>query len=263
MTKVVRVEPWQAVDGMLDGTWMRFELSDSSDGQMRCGRDEKGVYANVVSRALAAWPMRLGDMIGYARQRGKNVLAVMAQADWTRAQRVYAGHRFDDRTLRVDEPSVLVHSTTRENGESILRDGYIQCWNRLRREKRGWEAQPIGAALGDPEDFRDYVMFSGGEVSGEIVVSSKQAGRIVMDPHMPYRTGMRLYVDAQRIAHDGLLVRDGMHMKVADRLPLAPYLLFAATWENAGLAGERSTPQAFTQAANRAFERACGQKVVP
>lgn len=213
MTKVIRVEPWQAAGRTLDGMWMRFELSDSGDGQMWCGQDEKGVCANVVSRALAAWPMQLGDVTGYAHQRGKN----------------------------------------------ILRDGYIQCCNRLRREKRGWEAQPIGVTLGNPDDFSDYV-FSGGEVSGKTVLSSKQAGRIVMDPHAPYCTGMRLYADARGSAQDGLPVRDGMYLKVADRLPLTPYLLFAAMWENVGLVGERSTLRAFTQAANRTFERTCGQK---
>lgn len=36
------------------------------------------------------------------------------------------------------------------------------------------------------------------------------------------------------MAYDGLLVRDGCHLKVKDKLLLKPYLIWAATWETIG-----------------------------
>ena len=47
-------------------------------------------------------------------------------------------------------------------------------------------------------------MFGDG-VTGEIVVNSKQQGKIVMSTDAEYLTGARLYFDAKRMAHDGLL----------------------------------------------------------
>ena len=74
-----------------------------------------------------------------------------------------------------------------------------------------------------------------------------------MDEDAEYRTGARLYFDAEKIARDGLLVRDGCHLKVRDALLLEPYLLWAATWETVGLASQISTPKRFAEEADRQF----------
>ena len=116
------------------------------------------------------------------------------------------------------------------------------------------EEYPIGIQLGDPADFSDYIMFGGG-VTGEIVVNSKQQGKIVMDVNADYLTGARLYFDAKRMAQDGLLIRDGCHLKVKDTLPLEPYLIFAATWERIGLESQVSTPKIFSEKADESFRR--------
>ena len=47
----------------------------------------------------------------------------------------------------------------------------------------------------------------------------------MMNQDMAYNTGARLYFDNKKIAADGLLIRDGIHLQVMDRLPLEPYLL--------------------------------------
>lgn len=116
------------------------------------------------------------------------------------------------------------------------------------------EEHPIGAQLGDPADFRDYIMFGGG-VTGEIVVNSKQQGKILMDTNAEYLTGARLYFDAKRMAQDGLLVRDGCHLKVKDTLPLTPYLIYVATWDVVGLESQVSTPRFFAEKADMQFEK--------
>ena len=125
----------------------------------------------------------------------------------------------------------------------------------LKREKATWEKEPIGQQLGDPDDFRDYIMFSDGAVSGEIVVMSKQYGKIVMDQDMQYETGVRLYLDVKKIAEDGLLIRDGIHLKVKDTLPLQKYLLWYADWVRSGLDTNISTPKEFTEKSNRMFRQ--------
>ena len=115
------------------------------------------------------------------------------------------------------------------------------------------EEQPIGIQLGDPMDFSDYIMFGDG-VTGEIVVNSKQQGKIVMDTDAEYLTGARLYFDARRMAQDGLLVRDGYHLKVKDILYLEPYLIWTATWETIGLASQVFTLRIFAEQADKRFQ---------
>ena len=61
--------------------------------------------------------------------------------------------------------------------------------------------------------------------------------------------------DAAKMAADGLLLRDGCHIKVKDALPLSPYLIFSATWETIGLEKQLSTPAEFSALADEAFSR--------
>lgn len=75
-----------------------------------------------------------------------------------------------------------------------------------------------------------------------------------MNPQEEYEPGARLYFDFERIAADGLLVRDGAHMKVREVLPLEPYLLWAATMETMGMPGKKSTPEQFSKVADAMFE---------
>lgn len=72
-----------------------------------------------------------------------------------------------------------------------------------------------------------------------------------MDINAEYKTGARLYFDAKKIAEDGLLIRDGCHMKLKDALPLTPYLIWAATWDKIGLSSPISTPKIFSEAADK------------
>ena len=75
-----------------------------------------------------------------------------------------------------------------------------------------------------------------------------------MDIDAEYRTGARLYFDAEKMAKAGLLVRDGAHVKVKDYLPLDPYLIWVATWDKVGLESQVSTPRIFTELSDEKFE---------
>lgn len=244
-----------------DGSWLLYTLTDSEDYKMTVGSSDGSAYAVKASRKLADWEMSLCDFIGFHESRGKNIVLSLSQQELDRARKQYGSSKYNDNFLRKNEPKILVHSTSYENWLSIEKDGCLKCWNLLKKEKSSWEAEPIGIKLGDPADFSDFIMFSGGGISGEIVVSSKESKKIVMDPHRPYKTGARLYFDAEKIAEDGLLIRDGIHLKVEKELPLSPYLIWCAVWDNAGLTERISTPKEFTEKSNAAFEKLFGFKV--
>ncbi len=82
---------------------------------------------------------------------------------------------------------------------------------------------------------------------------AKQSGKIIMDINNQYKTGIRFYFDAVKMAADGITSRDGIHIKVKEKLPLKPYLLWWADWKKAGLKDQVSTPAEFTDKANLAF----------
>lgn len=236
-----------------DDSWIVFQLTDSTDYQQMSGCGDAGVYTISVSRKrYRNWEMAVGDLIDFCEANGKNAIVVMSEKDLRAAKKRYEGHRHNDPFLRDDEPAVLVHSTPMNSWNQIKRDGMLKSWNRLQSEQAIDEERPIGAWLGDPLDFSDFIMLGTG-VAGEIIVSSKQQGTIVMNPDAAYLTGARLYFDAEIIARDGLLVRDGCHLKVRDTLPLQPYLIWTATWDTIGLASQVSTPKCFAEQADKRF----------
>lgn len=236
-----------------DDSWIVYCLTESDDYQMMVGNSIHNVYTVKVSKHYTDWEMSVCDFLQFQELRHKNILLSIGQKDLEKARQLYKGHKYNDPFLRENEPDVLVHSTTYENWQSIKKDRCLKSWNALHREKRIWEDKPIGQQLGDPLDFRNFIMFSDGSISGEIVVLSKQNGKIIMDQDMIYKTGARLYFDSKKMAEDGLLIRDGMHLKVMDKLPLKPYLLWYATWDNVGLNSHISTPKEFTQKSNIMF----------
>ena len=238
-----------------DSPFLVMSVYDNFRGQpVFVGAGSCNSYVIQIEKsANPTWRMAVGDFIDYCNLNHMNAFLEISQTDYDDALNAYGTHRCNEKMLREYEAPVLIHSTTMENWFHIRQDGMLKSWNRQKKENRiGHEEKPIGALLGDPESFRDYVML-GFEVNTEIVVSAKQAGRIVMDVHAPYRTGARLYFNAEKIAENGLLIRDGCHLKIKDSLPLAPYLIWVATWDKIGLRSPLSTPETFAAAADRAF----------
>lgn len=236
-----------------DSTIIILEEKDTLD--MICGRGENGIYTVRMATGNKNWEMEVGDFIDYARAEDLEAVVCVSGERLAQVREVYQGHCYNERRLRTDEPDFLVHSTTYESGKEILLDGYLKSWNRLRQEGRITEEVPIGRSLGDPGYFSDYIMFSQGAVSSEIVVMSKQAGEIIMDGNSKYRTGIRFYLDAEAMAENGILLRDGIHIKVKDELSLEKYLLWWADWQRAGLQDPVSTPLIFTERTNAMFQK--------
>ncbi len=230
----------------------------TSDNSYRCmtGR-EAGLFCLRISLCSGRWGFDLMDFVGFYESAPFPALVFASDEHLEQAREVYQGRHFAERRLRFFEPRVLVHSTGPEGWRDIRADGALCSWAALKARAAVAEKAPIGGQLGDPAEFSNYIMFSDpGQIAGELVVSSRQSGFINMDAGAPYRPGARLYLDAAMIARDGLLLRDGAHLKVRDRLPLAPYLLYAATPQALGL-HETSTPAAFAALADKAFFNAC------
>ena len=146
----------------------------------------------------------------------------------------------------------MVHSTPFENVESIIKDGELKSWNILKFEKSNWEQIPIGTLLGDIDDFSNYVMLSILSQNSEVVTASKQKHKIDTNINQLYKPGARFYLNAKKLASDGLLLRDGEHIKVKDYIPLNEYLIWYSTTENLGL-NKISTPKEFFEKSNNRF----------
>ena len=234
-----------------DSLWMVLTLSSDIDTSMIVGANNGCAYTIKISKQLHDdWKMAVGDFIQYCDANNLNGIIAITEDEYNEVQSYYVGHSYNEKSLRDYEPKILVHSTSMENWIQIQKDGILKSWNRLNITNK----EPIGKQLGDPVRFSDYIMFGGG-VSGEIVVNSKQSGKIIMDINAEYKTGARLYFDAEKIAKDGVLVRDGAHIKVKDGLPLEPYLIWTATWDKVGLESQISTPKIFAELSDKAFEK--------
>lgn len=237
-----------------DDSWVIFILSDSTDYLQMVGNNNGSAYTVITSRTMCKdWQMSVGDFISFYKDEGKNIILVMTQEELETAKNHYRGHSYDESHLRENEPDILIHSTPMSNWVQIKNDGMLKSFNMLNSHKTFDITPPIGIQLGDSTDLSDYIMFGTG-VASEIVVNSKQQGKIVMDTHAEYLTGARLYFDARKMALDGLLLRDGCHLKVKDSLPLSPYLIWSATWDSIGLQSQTSTPSVFAELSDRIFK---------
>ncbi|MBE5784236.1 MAG: hypothetical protein E7330_00365 [Clostridiales bacterium] len=255
---VYRIDSFDESSCNDDASRVVLMLTDSRDYKMFVGSRNNCTYSVKISRTeYPEWKTAVGDFISFHEAHECDTLLVMSEEDLAAARLDYAGHSCNDPFLRKGEPHILIHSTPFSCYEKIMQDQMLKSWNRLQAEGALNETDPIGAKLGDPVDFRNYIMFGDG-VTGEIVVNSKQCGRIVMDVNAPYKTGARLYFDAKKMAADGLLLRDGCHIKVKDTLSLSPYLIFAATWQSLGLDSQISTPAEYAILADTAFSHRFG-----
>lgn len=231
---------------------IRCVLTDSDEyNQFNCFEDS--AYTLKISRQFKYWYYDLCDLIDFYADTDIDVLLNVDDKDLIVARNLYGNHKFNERNLREYETDVMVHSTTKENLHSILTDKKLKSWNLLSREKSHWENKPIGALLGDIEDFSNYVMLSPLHQNNEVVTASKANGKIDIDMNQSYIAGARFYLDAKRLAADGLLLRDGAHIKVRDCIDLDKYLIWYSTPEILGIY-ECTSPKEFFELSNKTFD---------
>lgn len=230
---------------------IRCVLTDSTEyRQFNCF--ENSIYTLKISKNYKYWYYDLCDLVDFYKGSDIEVISEISNDDLALARKLYGNHQYNEHILREYEPDVMVHSTTKNNIQSILSDKKLKAWNLLRAEKSGWEQQPIGALLGDIEDFSNYVMLSGISQNNEIITASKSNGEINTDINQSYVAGARFYLNAQKLADDGLLLRDGAHIKVRDYIDLEQYLIWYSTPETLGI-DEHTTPKIFFELSNKKF----------
>lgn len=243
-----------------ENNWIVLKVINEAPFMLFTGISDGGAFQVIVTKKCDDWKYRMMDFIEYEKSYDKNIILSAAKDDIESAEIEYAGHYCNDRFLRKYEQKVLVHSTTAEGWQWIKRNGVLKSWNMLKLEdKNASDEKPIGDKLEDPYDYSDYIMFTNGGVAGEIIVSSKQKGKIDMDVDIQYRPGARLYFNAEKIAADGLLIRDGVHLKVKDTMQLDKYLMWAATPEEVGICSQESTPIEFSNLCDSIFEKKMGE----
>lgn len=243
-----------------DNGWILLRLSEERGFLSKTGNDGHGLFQFTLSKSCAYWQYRFMDFIEYESALGKNIIVAANAEDIEEAEKAYAGHSCGDRFLREYEESVLVHSTTSEAYSLILKSGCLKSWNVLKSENAAGEKEPIGRLLGDPEDYSDYIMFGGRGCFNELVVLSKQKGEIITDIHKEYEAGVRMYFDAEKIAENGLLIRDGAHLKVRGKLSINPYLIWTATPRALNICG-KTTPFEFADKADKMFASIYPEKI--
>lgn len=227
---------------------IRCVLTDSTEyRQFNCF--ENSIYTLKISRNYDYGYYDLCDLIDFYSETNIEIVLEIDDNDLSLARQLYGSHRYNEQTLREYETAVMVHSTTKENVESILSSMKLKSWNLLSAEKSNWEKKPIGALLGDIEDFSNYVMLSGVSSNNEIITASKANKTINTDINQSYVAGARFYLDAQKLAKDGLLLRDGAHIKVKDCIDLEKYMIWYSTPEILGI-DEHTTPKEFFELSN-------------
>lgn len=236
--------------------WIILKMVDSKSYMGKGGNGK--ILRFVIAKERIGWEYRIFDFIQYESSHNKNIIVAIDENDLKTAQSVYGNHSYTDNFLRTHEHKILIHTTTKENYISIMKDGYLKSWNLLKKLGVLAEDKPIGNLLGDQPDYSDYIMFTNdGSINAEIVVSSRQKGKINEDFDTSYIAGARFYFDADKIAQNGLLVRDGLNLKVKDSLQIDKYILWIATPDVLGIS-EETTPRIFYEKANAMFEQKFG-----
>lgn len=236
-----------------NNNWIMLKLVKDADFFIFTGNKRTNLFRVIISKQCEGWQYRIMDFIEYEMTHNKNIIISVNVDDLNEAKTMYKGHNFKDKKLRYYEPKVLVHSTPLYCYESIKISNCLKSWNLLKKHNLITEEKPIGSILGDPYDYSDYVMLASG-VTCEIVVASKQKNKIDMNEDASYEPGARLYFNVEKIAEDGLLIRDGAHYKVKDKLPLDKYLLWSATVENVCPENEINTPGDYACLCDKMFE---------
>ena len=227
------------------------KLTNSTEYNQFCNL-VNGVYTLKISRNFKYWYYDLCDLMDFYKKSEVELDLDIGQSEIDMARALYGNHKFNEKFIREYETNVFVHSTPFENLDSILKDNALKSWNACKAEKANWENEPIGTLLGDIADFSNYVMLSMLFQNSEIVTASKQKHEINIDYEQTYQPGARFYLDGEKLAADGLLLRDGLHIKVRDSIPFDKYLIWYSTAENLEL-GSTSTPKEFFERSNDRF----------
>jgi|LGVE01.1.fsa_nt_gb uncharacterized membrane-anchored protein YhcB (DUF1043 family) len=233
--------------------WIHFKLDELSNIEVKVGCSNLGLYQIIISKNFEYWQYRVMDFLGYIEESNINGVIEISKDNLEEASRKYNTHTYKDNFIRDYEQSYLVHSSASKNWISILQTNQLLSWNTLKQKEIAHDKNPIGLMLNDPKEYSEYVMLGTG-ISSEIVVSSSVKNKVNCDVDCTYEPGVRLYIDSDKIAKDGLLIRDGAHLKVKDKINLDEYLILAVTPDLLSDNNKKEwTPKLFAKEADQVF----------
>ncbi|WP_102401109.1 hypothetical protein [Haloimpatiens massiliensis] len=122
--------------------------------------------------------------------------------------------------IKLDDVKYVCHSTTIESFYEILKDGKLLSYSELIKRKK--KVKTVRFQLKEPEDYLEYInLCACDSVASEIVMASRQYGRINCDAELRYKPGVRIYFDREKLLSMYEVYPDGLHMFAAHkRLPL-------------------------------------------
>lgn len=132
----------------------------------------------------------LADFLRYESEHGRHVILIgPADVDLEGLAQQALAHTPTKLVVRPTDPRWFVHSAPTDAWVRIQECGELRSLARLRSE--GVQVKGVGfAALGEPDDYAEYVMFGiAGGMPPEFVVASYNAGAIVTEPDTPYQPG--------------------------------------------------------------------------
>lgn len=243
-------------NGIYDGGWSLFNLNRDLRGKYGISKQGQGIFTLSVNPNFDDWIFRLGDFIQYETYYGRKVIIHIPEI---KNPKIIINEviksKFREKRVRYTDEKWLVHSTLLDSWKLIKESGQIKSLRKLNKD--GINIIGIGIEpFGEPEDYNDYVMLDTVNGCSELVVSSRQKGRICTNGDVEYAPQVRMYFDAHKIIEDGLGVRDGVHvLKIYKSLPLKPYLKQIYFEKDIPyIKGRKSwTPTLFTEEANKQF----------
>jgi hypothetical protein len=257
-----------AADGQYGPGWSsaRIVHEDEPGALLANGTSPSGLYGFIAGSTLPDLEQRLADFLAYETAHGRAVIVSCPPGgdaqSFVQEALVATGELPD---VRPDDPRWLVHSTRAEAWPAIRECGELRA-----AAQQGESRLGVGqvADFREPDDYAEYVMLGTVDsTASEAVVASRAAGRMVLDPDIPYAPGLRLYFDAHAIIRDGRATRDGLHpLKIRERLPLVPYLVCAAGVAQVDPQGTTAewTPRLFAELTNAYFAgRHCAEAPGP
>ncbi|MDF2504911.1 hypothetical protein [Clostridium sp.] len=242
--------------GTYDVSWSMFTLNCNLQGRYGIGKQGKGIFTLSVNPNYDDWKFRLGDFIQYETYYHRKIIVHIPEIQSPNFIIEKATqNNFKGKKVRCTDDKWLVHSTSLDSWRLIEESGQIKSTRKLNED--GIEIVGIGIdPLGEPDDYNDYVMLDTLNGCSELVVSSRQKGKICTNGDVEYNPQVRMYFNARKIIEDGLGVRDGAHvLKIYRSLPLKPYLKKIYFEKDIPyIKGRKSwTPTLFTEEANKWF----------
>lgn len=88
---------------------------------------ENSIYKLKISKNYKYWYYYLCDLIDFYKGSDIEVIPEISNDDLALARELYGNHQYNEHILREYEPDVMVHSTTKDNVQSILSDKKLKA----------------------------------------------------------------------------------------------------------------------------------------